>query len=633
MARTRAQGRKETKGEPIKQAKPSKPTMKKRSRSEIESGTKETGGQEAKSSASKKQKFQVPESVEDSVKPKADAFISKYGILTLSELSLSDPSASNPENVLALVYNAMLTSARISHELAYKSVKCLVEAGYQDIAKLDKSTWEERTEILTEGGYTRYREKTATALGELAELIQKEYDGDLNNLLKKADSRPDKVRKLLKEIKGIGNVGVDIFCDTAQEIWPCLAPFIDPRSMKTAEQCGLGGNMDKIWEAVGKDPGQMCRLASALTTVRLEKKEHEFSGSFYQPKGGIMDAVKQTIAQNVGLGGAAHQAVPESQQFSLEQVPSLTGKVAIITGGSQGIGYGCSHTMLKHDIKKLFILSTSKDVVDGAVNAVKEEMGQEAADKVQWLHCDLSDWVAVKAAADRIASQTDRIDIMINNAGRGIMTYQTTEYGVDRHMALNHFGHVILNSHLMPIMKKTASDGNKVRIVTLSSNAHQGAPKETKFESLDELNQDLGPNGQYGRSKLANLLYARYLARHLTQGDNPNILANATHPGFVDTKMSKEDIHEPYPLGGYAMSVGMAPLKKDIFMGCVSTMFAATKTSESGQYICPPAVPESGTELSQDAELGEQLMKLTREVVKEKTYDDSAKRGCPFSFY
>ncbi|KAL8702824.1 MAG: hypothetical protein Q9201_004013 [Fulgogasparrea decipioides] len=278
MARTRAQGRKETEGETITQAKSSKPTAKKRSRSEIESDSKEAKGQEAKSSASKKQKSEIPDSVEDSIKTKADALISKYGSLTLSELNLSEPSASSPENVLALVYNAMLTSARISHELAYKSVKCLVEAGYQDIGTLSKSTWEERTEILTKGGYTRYREKTATALGELAELIQEKYDGDLNNLLKKGNSRPDKVRKLLKEIKGIGNVGVDIFCDTAQEIWTSLAPFVDPRSMKTAEQCGLGGNMDKIWEAVGKDPGQMCRLASALTTVRLEKKEHEFSG-------------------------------------------------------------------------------------------------------------------------------------------------------------------------------------------------------------------------------------------------------------------------------------------------------------------------------------------------------------------
>ncbi len=97
--------------------------------------------------------------------------------------------------------------------------------------------------------------------------------------------------------------------------------------------------------------------------------------------------------------------------------------------------------------------------------------------------------------------------------------------------------------------------------------------------------------------------------------------------------MSVDDIHEPYPLGGYAMSVGMAPLKKNIMQGCVSTVFAATKTDKSGQYICPPAVPESGNELAQDDQLGENLMKLTRNLVKEKTYEDSAAKGCPFTDY
>ena len=194
--------------------------------------------------------------------------------------------------------------------------------------------------------------------------------------------------------------------------------------------------------------------------------------------------------------------------------------------------------------------------------------------------------------------------------------------------------HTILTSHLLPLLKSTAKDHKAtVRIVNLASNAHQATPSDCKFESLDELNQDLGPNGQYGRSKLAAILYSRYLDNHLTKGDFPNILVNATHPGFVDTKMSKEDIHEPYPLGGYAMSVGMAPLKKNIMQGCVSTVFAATKTEGSGQYICPPAVPESGTELAQDAELGERLMKLTRELVSEKTKSDSVEKGCPFKDY
>ncbi|KAL8898027.1 MAG: hypothetical protein Q9192_002285 [Flavoplaca navasiana] len=697
MARTRAQGRQITTGHPATQKSSSNIAGKKRSRDEVDDDNTNKPSRGASKSDTKKAK-----ALDESMQRTVNKMLTSYGSLPLSDLGLPNPSSANPENVLALVLNAMLTSARISHELAFKSVKCLIEAGYQDIKTLTRSTWEERTDVLTSGGYTRYREKTSTALGDLAQLVVEKYNGDLNHLLSKASSDPTRIRQLIKEIKGIGNVGVDIFFNTAQSIWPCLAPFIDPRSMKTAKQCGIGDDVRAIWRTIEEDSENMCRLANALTkensleytgildsTIHLDRiasgsegpeinwtadlhlkiVTDDFSISSANlldekavlvidkmafcyvdgfctanssdinifnetnesvDRSGIMDSIKQTVAQN--LGGAAHQAVSESQQFALEQVPSLTGKVAVITGGSQGIGYGCSHTMLTNDIKKLFILSMSKEVVDGAVNAVKEEMGQESADKMVWLQCDLSDWKQVKETADKIASSTDRIDIMINNAARGIMTYQTTEYGVDRHMALNHMGHVILNSHLLPIMKKTASEGNQVRIAILASNAHQGAPSDCKFESLDELNQDLGPNGQYGRSKLANILYARYLARHLTQS-HPNILANATHPGFVDTKMSTQDIHEPYPLGGYAMSVGMAPIKKNIWMGCVSTMFAATKTPKSGEYICPPAIPESGTDLAQNEELGEKLMKLTRDVIKEKTYADSAAKGCPFQDY
>lgn len=97
--------------------------------------------------------------------------------------------------------------------------------------------------------------------------------------------------------------------------------------------------------------------------------------------------------------------------------------------------------------------------------------------------------------------------------------------------------------------------------------------------------------------------------------------------------MSQEDIHEPYPLAGYGMSVVMKAFKKDQFMGCVSAVFAATKTEKSGQYICPPAIPEEGSALYQNDKLVENLMKLTEEVVKEKTYDDSAAKGCPFTMH
>jgi len=146
-----------------------------------------------------------------------------------------------------------------------------------------------------------------------------------------------------------------------------------------------------------------------------------------------MAAIKQTIAQNMGVSGA-HELVPEDQRFDLNQTPDLSGKVAVVTGGSEGIGYGVTHTLLSHGIEKLFILSVSKEVIDGSLNAIKEEMGERAAKKVTWLHCDLSDWREVVKTADTIAKSTDRIDILCNNAARGIMTYQLTDYGVDRHV-------------------------------------------------------------------------------------------------------------------------------------------------------------------------------------------------------
>jgi len=61
-------------------------------------------------------------------------------------------------------------------------------------------------------------------------------------------------------------------------------------------------------------------------------------------------------------------------------------------------------------------------------------------------------------------------------------------------------------------------------------------------------------------------------------------------------------------------------------------VFAATKTQKSGQYICPPAIPEDGNKLVQDEKLAESLMTLTRQIVKEKTSKDLVERGCPFEF-
>ena len=275
----------------------------------------------------------------------------------------------------------------------------------------------------------------------------------------------------------------------------------------------------------------------------------------------------------------SHSLASPEHQFALSDVPDLKDKVAVITGGTMGIGYGCTHTMLSHNISKIFILSRSRENLDAALKDISSspDLGPSAVGKITWLSCDVGDWKRVAEVAKEIEAKTDRVDILINDAARGVMTYQVSEMGVDRHMAVNHFGHVILTSHLLPLMKKTAEKGNKVRIVMLGSNLHQATPSDCKFASVEELNQDLGPNPQYGRSKLAEMLYAKYLNKHVTS--KWGILANSVHPGFVETKMSTEDIHEPYPVSGYGMSVGMKPFKKDQWMGCVSAMFAVSVSS------------------------------------------------------
>ena len=176
MARTRRQGHQESNKESATLERDTPSKSKKRGQSEEERGNDPT---ESKAPATKKQKSNGSGTAEGSTKSKADDLLSRYGTLPLADLGLPNPSSSTPENVLALVYNAMLTSARISHDLAHKSVKCLIEAGYQDIGTLSKSSWQERTEVLTKGGYTRYREKTATGLGDLEDFVKNEY-GELH---------------------------------------------------------------------------------------------------------------------------------------------------------------------------------------------------------------------------------------------------------------------------------------------------------------------------------------------------------------------------------------------------------------------------------------------------------------------
>lgn len=328
------------------------------------------------------------------------------------------------------------------------------------------------------------------------------------------------------------------------------------------------------------------------------------------------------VARNFGVP-RAHLFLPRDTHFSLEDVPDLSGKTALVTGGTEGIGLACTKTLLEHNIEKVFVLSYRRSVYEEAL----EKLGhiKSLKERIQWLQCDLAKWdTEVIAAADTICKDASRLDIVIANAARGIMPYQQDKHGIDLGMSVNHIGHVALISHLLPLLKKTAEMSNDpVRVVNLASMNHEHAPSDMTFENIEDLNREMGPNEGYGRTKLAAILYARWMAERLPK----NILFNSTHPGVVNTAQTIDWIHDAYPILGTAMSTIMYPFKKSPEQGCISTMYAATAVTGTGQYITPPATFEAGNEKSNDKEMGNRLMKMTMEIIMDRT--DAKKQGCP----
>ncbi|KAL4758303.1 TVP15 family protein [Aspergillus foveolatus] len=196
---------------------------------------------------------------------KLEKTIKKFGRGPLEGTAIEGKALSgSPDTILAMLMDAMLKSKPMSHELTDRTLKKLVEVGYHDIQKLGNASWEERAMVLKDGGYNRYREQGSTNLGKLVEFVNEKYEGDLNNLIKKAGYDPTKTRQLIKEVHGIGDLGVELFFNNVQSVWPTIAPFVDSRSLKTAEDAGLGTDLNAIYESLGNDSVRMCKLANAL---------------------------------------------------------------------------------------------------------------------------------------------------------------------------------------------------------------------------------------------------------------------------------------------------------------------------------------------------------------------------------
>jgi hypothetical protein len=164
---------------------------------------------------------------------------------------------------------ALLFSARISTELALRAARALIEEGWTTPRRMAEASWSDRAQSLNRAGYARYDERTSTMLGATVQFLLRQYKGDLRLLREQAKDDPAAERRLLKQFKGIGNVGADIFCRETQTVWGELYPFADKKALAAAAELGLGRDPAALAKLVSRP--DFPRLVAALIRTSLAK--------------------------------------------------------------------------------------------------------------------------------------------------------------------------------------------------------------------------------------------------------------------------------------------------------------------------------------------------------------------------
>lgn len=182
----------------------------------------------------------------------ARAVVDRHGRTFADEagITLKD----TPKPLWQLLVLSLLLSARIGSGIALSAARELFAAGYRTPERMRDATWQQRVDALGRGHYRRYDERTATQLGELAERVLTEYRGDLRRM------RDEDVESAVQGFTGIGPAGAAIFCREVQELWPELAPYVDPLAARGAERLGLPSEPDRLAALV--DTGDLTALVA-----------------------------------------------------------------------------------------------------------------------------------------------------------------------------------------------------------------------------------------------------------------------------------------------------------------------------------------------------------------------------------
>lgn len=266
----------------------------------------------------------------------------------------------------------------------------------------------------------------------------------------------------------------------------------------------------------------------------------------------------------------------------------LDGKTAVITGANSGIGKETARDFYGRGAR-VILLCRNLEKANEAVEDIKKnppsritkgEYENNSGELVIY-SLDLSNLKSVRDCAKNLLMKEAMIHILVNNAGVAMVPYEKTKDGIEMTFQTNYLSHFLLTLLLLPKMQ-LCSPGCK--IINVSSFTYMFG--DIHFDDIN-LEKSYTPSEGYFQSKLANILFAKELARRLKKANIYGINVYSLHPGLIPTEISRHSSHTMFPGATFLYKLLTWLLFKTLEEGAQTTIYCAVDekaANESGLY-------------------------------------------------
>ncbi|KAL7912407.1 NAD(P)-binding protein [Trichoderma velutinum] len=294
-----------------------------------------------------------------------------------------------------------------------------------------------------------------------------------------------------------------------------------------------------------------------------------------------------------------------------KDIPSLSGKVVLVTGGTAGLGKESIQALAKHDPQHIYFTGRNQKAADAVINNIKAE---NPAVGLTFLEMDFRSLESVRESIKQFAH--DRLDILMCNAGVMSQPPGVSKDGYEIHFAINHLAHAMIIRELLPVLTRTAEIPNSdVRVVCLTSEAWKAHPSSGVL--YDQVRTETGGMSlgvfRYGQSKFANVAFAAELGRRF-----PKLMAVSIHPGVVKTDLVNNLTAAHTAFIYFANFIqGVSILEPE--EGVLNQLWAAAGANRNelvnGAYYKPVGVLSNKDKMAKNEELAHKLWTWTSEVL------------------